>query len=220
MSIKFLKKNNINFLHYFCHINNLDSIIKNGIFSYNSVATVRSNYIDISDPKIQKRRNRLIFLTGKSVHDYVPLYFATQTPMQYVITTSAPTKGRFAKAKNDDLVFLDFELTDIFDLEGVIFTDGNASSGYTKFYDKKSDLKNIDCEIINCSNDYYSTNGECYKEEWKRKKAAEVLVPEFLASKFIKRIVVFDTIKRIKLSRKYKNISFLEEDNDCEKYYI
>lgn len=220
MSIKFLKKNNINYLHYFCHINNLDSIINNGIFSYNSVATVRSNYIDISDPKIQKRRNRMIFLTGKSVHDYVPLYFATQTPMQYVITTSAPTKGRYAKAKNDDLVFLDFELTDIFDLEGVIFTEGNASSGCTNFYNKKSDLKNIDCEIINCPNDYYSTNGECYKEEWKRKKASEVLVPDNLSIDLLSRIVVFDKVVKKKLQRKYSKYDILEKDELSEKYYL
>ena len=78
------------------------------------------------------------------------------------------------KDQNEDLCILKFNRT-LLDLEGVIISDRNASSGYAAFYTPEVGLERIDFELVYAG---YWTDSD-YFEHRRRKsiKCAEVLVP-------------------------------------------
>ena len=94
MNDEYLKKFGIYYLRYMAPIDNVPSILATGILSYNLILRMHLNHRDIADDRVQEIRKSIIPLTKRSIHDYVPLYFGTQTPMQYVITHPAMTRGR------------------------------------------------------------------------------------------------------------------------------
>src|SRR5262249_47555661 len=75
----------------------------------------------------------------------------------------------------------------IFELEGVVYTDGNAASGETNFFKSTNVIGPllIDWNIV-------LRNSKCYSPEYRRKKCAEVLVPDFIPSQYIIRYVVMN----------------------------
>jgi len=176
------------------HIDNVPSILTRGILSYNLISRKQITHRNIAAAGVQQIRNKTIPLTKRSIHEYVPLYFATQTPMQYVITQPAETRGRESVAcPTKHLVFLDLDASQVFRQPGVIFSDGNAArSSETSFYADLADLDKLDWATINCPGDYEGSSGKYYNREWKRKKSSEVLVPEKVPPQYICRIVVYD----------------------------
>lgn len=66
-------------LFHMTHVENLDSILQNGLFSHNAAPT----YLDISNPDVNSRRERTDPVHGKSLHDYVPMYFNPRNAMLY-----------------------------------------------------------------------------------------------------------------------------------------
>ena len=191
MNDDYLKKFGIHYLHYMTHMDNVASILGKGILSYNLISQLKIKRCDIAATGVQQIRNKKIILTNRSLHEYVPLYFATQTPMQYVITQPVETRGVVCPTKH--LVFLDLDASQVFRHPGVIFSDGNAARlSETLFYSDPADLDKLDWATINCPGDYHGSLGMCYKREWQRKKSSEVLVPEKIPPKYISRIVVYD----------------------------
>lgn len=172
------------------HIDNAPLIIKNGILSHNKVLQMGLNHRDIADPNVQDRRAVRMLPNGKTLHDYVPLYFSTQTPMQYVDTHQAATRGREQVLREDDLSFIDIEPSKIFELNGIYFSDGNAAISKTKFYTKLDDFDKLDWDVLKGSGDYRSTGGKCYSSEWKRIRSSEVLVPDCISPELFACIVL------------------------------
>lgn len=193
MNDDYLKKFGIRYLHYMAPIDNVPSILDTGILSYNLILRMQVKHRDIADVRVQEIRKSIIPLTKRSIHDYVPLYFGTQTPMQYVITRPATTRRRKQIVSRNDLVFLDLDASHIFGEPDVIFSDGNAAQlSKTTFYADPADLGKLDWETINCPGGYHSSSGKCYDREWKRKKSSEVLVPKKVPPEHICRIIVYD----------------------------
>jgi len=182
-SIKWrLSKHGISCLYHMTHIDNLISIAVLGILPYNKTRLI--SHATISNWHIQKYR--------RSLHDYVPLYFATHTPMQYFIT------HKFAPAiQNNDLVFVELDALTIFQLSDVSFTDGNAASRLTSTYIDLSDLKKLDMEVI-------QTIKRCYSPEYRRLKAAEVLVKGSVNSGSFLRFVFHSNESRTRFSEMIK----------------
>jgi len=175
-----LKKYKIDHLHYIAPMQNMPSIIVRGIFSYNRVKKIK--HINLSIWPVQKRRERIMDGTSRPIHDYVPLYFATHTPMQRVLTCK--TKRGAPKVKQEDLVFIEIDAIKIFLRGGVYFTDGNAASYKTNFYSDIQYLSQLHWDIIR--------NQKCYSPEYKRKKSAEVLVPNKVPVENFLRIKVYN----------------------------
>jgi len=188
--MNYFKKHGMTYLHYMTHIDNVPLIIKYGILSYNKILQLGLNHRDISDTIVQNRRAVRKFPNKKTIHDYVPLYFSTQTPMQYVVTHQAATRGRDQVLQEDDLIFIDIEPSKIFGLDGVIFLDGNAASSKTKFYTKPDDFDKLDWHVLKGSGDYHSTGGKCYSSEWKRIRSSEVLIPDCISPELFACIVL------------------------------
>lgn len=165
-------------LYYMAPIQNALFIAFLGILSYNKIQEneiLEKNSISIADPFVNARRKRF--------HDYVPLYWATHTPMQYVVTI------RDRKISQNELVFFVIDAKKVLDLPGVLTTDGNAASSDTKILPGKAALSLVDWYIV-----LHVRN--CYSREYKWKKCAEVLVPNTVPTALITKAVVFSEIER------------------------
>ncbi len=166
-----LERFGINYLYHMTHIDNLSSIAKSGLTTHN-LAYANYHPHDISDPEVQmRRRRRHDPINEKALHDYVALYFRARNPML-----------SRRRADQNSLAVLYISNRVMF-FPGTIFTDGNAAATATKFYDNIAELDKLDWECLQAQ---YWTNFE----DGARKRCAEVLVPEPIATESIERIVV------------------------------
>jgi len=132
----------------------------------------------IADQLVQHRRDRKI-LDGKSLHEYAPLYFGTHTPMQYVVTRDN------AGEQGEIITFAEVNLERVLSTDGVWFTDGNAASDDTSFYNGMEGIAAIHWDLV-------LDRKPCTSDDWKRWKAAEVLVPRQVPPEYIDRYVFLD----------------------------
>ncbi len=148
---------------HFIHRDNLLGILQDGLLCHSAMKN--KSYVDISDPSVQLgREHKTIPVTKRNLHDYVPLYFGPKTPL--VIKY---------QDRNEEFLYLRFSLN-ILQLPGVVFSDGNARSNATKFYmfNALDDLQAVDSTAINAA----SWAGD---DEKKRRKQAEILIPDRIA---------------------------------------
>lgn len=140
-------------LYHMTHIDNLSSILRDGLYSHNSV---RSTF-DISDRGVNRRREVPEPIHKRPIHDYVPLYFNVRNAMLY----------RVEQEYGDRIVILEFD-KEICLLNNTLFTYNNAASTLAVFYyciRKFSD--DIDWNTVNSKywgDDYHlklSTMSEC-----------------------------------------------------------
>ena len=205
-----LKRCGVERLHYMCHIENAPTVLLLGILSRSRALTMPHR--DVSLSSVQRQRETTLALSGRRLHEYACLYFATHTPMQYVLTCG--TRGCPAIIHEEQLVFIDVDAVKTFQRKGVIFTDGNAASNETNFYTRIEDIIQLDWDIIRTQ--------DCYTREYKRKKAAEVLVPDRVPAELIKRVVVASKEARRALRQSIKNLrsSFSERSPDVDVSHL
>ena len=164
-------------LYYMAPEQNAFWIAGLGILSYNLKAKLpdlQDVSASIADPFVNTRRHGRQ-VGGQDLHDYVPLYWATHTPMQYVVTHKR-------LLPQDDLAFFVLNAVRVLALPGVWSTDGNAASSETAFYEGAGALPFLDWQILATPN--------CWSYAYKRKKCAEVLVPNRIGPELIRRVVV------------------------------
>jgi hypothetical protein len=188
-------------LYYMAPMLNAPWIVLYGILSYNRVMqphAIRLDSRSIADPFVNSRRHSR-YVEGLSLHDYVPLYWATHTPMQYVVTLKT---GRL---REDDLVFFVFDSETVLSLPGVLTTDGNAASDETSFWKANGALPSIEWGIIETPN--------CFSKEYKRKKCAEVLVPHELPPVIINKVCVKSLNAKSKLLAELDRVAGIAKQN-------
>lgn len=160
------------------HLNNLRSILEVG--ELRSFSQMKGNYQNIANEDVQKGRAAItVGCTNRPLHDYVPLYFGFKTPMVAV-----------NQSRNEEIIFLRFSLN-ILAWPGVVITDGNARSTTTKFqqYTQITDLSIVDAKAVN-------TVKYAHDSDLKRKKQAEILVPDKLAFDQVLDIMCFSESAR------------------------
>jgi hypothetical protein len=62
------------------------SILRYGLLSYNEVQRRGSTHVTVAEAAVQRLRRAVTLRVGaarRPLHDFVPLYFATRTPMLY-----------------------------------------------------------------------------------------------------------------------------------------
>ena len=155
-------------LYYIAPIDNLKSILKNGILSHSRAYTWWDRNIvkkkTIYDPDIiQRRKDRKDEeLKGKSLLDYANVYFQARNPMLYRVIKEHGAKN---------IVVLEIN-ANIINIPEVGITDGNAASSGTQFFDDvDKGLKNLDKKLFDKG--YWIG-----LEDGKRKIMAEVLIPD------------------------------------------
>ena len=164
------------------HMDNVGNLLQAGeLRSYNLMPA--GSYRSLANEDVQAgRATKIVPATGRPVHDYVPLYFGNRTPMVAV-----------NEAQNADIVFIRFSL-DLLAVGNVVITDGNARSGPTQFrvFTQLRDLDLVDPKAIN-------TVKYAGDPELKRKKQAEVLVPERLSLVYVYEFICYSEEARQRL---------------------
>jgi hypothetical protein len=163
--IDYLHAYHVESIYHMTHIDNLPSILEHGLCAHGNSYQKK----DISNQQVNGRRSRRETIYGKVLHSYVPFYFSPRNAMLFV------------QDNEDDIVILELDATLIYEY-GAIFTDGNASSGGTDFYNDLSDLDKLNWRCIHAKywNDY---------NDGRRKKMSEVLIPDHVSIANIEAII-------------------------------
>ncbi|MFM5511344.1 DarT ssDNA thymidine ADP-ribosyltransferase family protein [Aeromonas rivipollensis] len=172
--------------YHFTSIENLESIIDNGLFSTNQKIARGIDHVNVAEEGIQKRRAQMPIpnTNGRFVHDYVPFYFAKKTPMQLAVLHK----------KNVDQQFLIYLSVSILSLEtrpGAYFTNASANTDIPpNFYsgnNQAQQLEQLDWQTID-------NNGWRYDDEnMKHRKMAELLLPDHVPLLDINHIVTWNS---------------------------
>lgn len=206
---KQLEEYNITRLYYMAPLENAASISIAGILCRSLVKSLpQSCFKEIASESVIRRRGRKQFESGKSLLDYVPLYFTTHTPTQYVVTRDCGMG--YETIPQENLVFIEVDAIQVFKMPGVIFTDGNAASRATNFYRDLADLDKLDWQVLRTPN--------CWSSKYKRKKAAEVLVPEWVSPDLIIRFVTYNEEARDTLVKARKQLLKKVAEMSAEAY--
>lgn len=158
------------------HLDNLESLLSCGIICRNSTRQMQG-VVDISQQAVQARRrttHNAVQGTTFEPHAHVPLFLADNTPMLYVTS-------------NDKKVILLEVSTEAADAPGVCFSDGNIAADAHGLYTDPKDLATLDWSIIR-------SRRAAFWPESKRKRAAEVLIPQVCSAKFFKQVHVQATV--------------------------
>jgi len=152
-------------LYYITSACNVRSIVKLGILSRAGVERLGLQCHDISDQEVQRWRERVEPISGRSLHEYANLYLNPRNPM-----LSA------RRSLRDQLVILEVS-ANVLDHHEHLFTDGNAASKDTVFSRERKVVESSEEALRAVFWD------DC--EDGKRRRCAEVLVyprvePSFL----------------------------------------
>lgn len=176
-------------LYHMTPIENVPSIFRFGVLSRNLLSCLAHIGVkprSIDNPDVNSRRS-YIEIDGRSLHDFVPMYWTTHTPMQYHITQSHKV------IDEDDLAFVVIEKKPLLLKAGVFTTSGNAARNDTRFY------PGWDGELI--LDESVMESRRCYKTGRFRMKSAEVLYPDRLCPEYIQYVAVRNQRTREKLQR-------------------
>lgn len=176
--IEILNKYNIKSLWHITHINNLFNILKDGIKCRNQI----NNFQNIAAVDVLDRR-------PEWSKDYAPLFFASNTPMLYVVSE---------KYGCENLVVLEIDPSVLF-LDGTIFSDGNIASSDTKIFKNVCDLDKLNWNLI------YSDK-PAFSRDWKRIRSAEVLVNRFVLPCYINKIHFFVVYNALRVYKEFWSI--------------
>ncbi len=164
-----MKREDVKELHYIAPIANVASIVQHGLLSHNQARKIP--HCSVAMTEIQQRRTRKVVPGGRPLHDYVNLYFHARNPMLFT-----------RREQHGELFVLRISAA-VLDMPDVIITDGNAASDYTAFYPSPEGLLHLNSHEIFAE---WWTDANPFVE-WakKRKKCAELLVPDMVNAEYI-----------------------------------
>lgn len=167
MSVEILDYHGIDGIYHFTHVDHVPSIYKYGLRSHNNSHGLGLVRHDISNPEVQDLRAQRR-IGGRPLHDYVPLYFNPRNAMLFDV---------FRKHTLEDIIIIRLP-RNLMLQKGVWFTDGNAANTPTLSYNRLEDLDKLDWECIRA--EYWTEY-----EDGKRKRMAEILVPDKISANYI-----------------------------------
>ncbi|MCS6954584.1 MAG: DUF4433 domain-containing protein [Bryobacterales bacterium] len=168
-----MKREDLRELQYITPIENVPSILAHGILSH--VRAARLAHSSVAVQAMQDRRSKVVVPgSGRRLHEYANLYICGRNPMLY-------------KLRLKTICVLSIDPA-VLDLPGVIVTDGNAASAYTRFAAAPDGLNIVDKERTFAK--HWTDNDRL--EEWRKKaaKCAEVLVPDRVPPRYIQHAYV------------------------------
>lgn len=182
-------------LYHITHIDNLTAIIRAGdLLAHNGVDDA---YTDIAHQTIQNRRNNMSVpcAPGGQLHDYVPFYFCSRSPMLYALN-----KGNIEtyQGGQESIVYLVTTLSRV-KQSGIpfVFTDGHAIMQFSEFYNDPANLDKIDWELMKAQ--YWADTDD--DPDRKRRRQAEFLLYEKCPWPLIAGIATFDKGMKARVER-------------------
>jgi len=179
--------------YHFTHIENIESIVKNGLLSTNEKCAKGIDHINLANEGIQLRRSQMDVQCEPfgTIHDYVPFYFAAVNPMLLGVLNR----------KNIDQPFVVFIAISIDKLleSDVIFTDASANTVIPPiFYQDPKDLNKLNWELIDSTKWQRGTDDELHS------RMAEVLVYKKVPIDWIESYIVYNDMCKKEILRIYK----------------
>lgn len=167
-------------IYHFTHINNLPDLLRYGFLAKNHSGFPLLSK-SIAAASIQERRATMPVPCGAGgvVHDYVPFYFGSLSPMLLGVINSK-------NVDQSDILYFEFPIG-LLNRSGAVFTDASANTGIPpNFYDSLSFLGNLNWSEID------SLKWKSQSEELRHQRMAEVLVPWHVSIQEASRIVVWN----------------------------
>lgn len=176
------------------HFDNLEYILQNGMCN-RSHLLADPNYINIGDGELIKQREDypVQIAPGGSLGDYVPFYFGGHSIMLLNIKTGY--RG-ITQRKQADIAFIVCSIGRIVKYcPDWCFTNGHAKNSITKFYNKLTDLNNVDWDVV------YRQYWHNTDDDWDitRRKQAEFLVKDHVPIECITTIAVYNEQRKEQL---------------------
>ena len=171
------------YAYHFTSIENLESIIDQGLLSTNSKIARGITHVNLAEEGIQHRRALMQVpgSGGRCVHDYVPFYFAKKTPMQLAVLHK----------KNVDqqlVIYLSIPISILDNRPLTYFTDASANTDIPpNFYPahQSASLDALHWNLIDSARWKYS-------DIERNRKMAELLVPDQVLINEIDRIITWN----------------------------
>jgi ssDNA thymidine ADP-ribosyltransferase DarT-like protein/HD domain-containing protein len=132
------------YVYHFSHIDNLPGLLQHGFLSSNHPLFPKKHR-SIAAAGIQKRRAEMqvTCAQGGCVHDYVPLYFGSVSPMLLSVINAK-------NVDQYDILYFEFPIT-LVDLPGAVFSGASANTQVPPaFYSDPADLDKLDWAAIDC----------------------------------------------------------------------
>lgn len=162
-----------NLVLHMTSIENVEAILQAGsLLSKAVLDQENTDYHSIAHQNIQDRRLTTVVPCGDGgvLHDYVPFYFASRSPMLYAIRN-----GRIDgfDGSQEDIVYWVSKIKVFIENDvPFVFTDGHGTMAFTEFFDDATHLSQIDWHIMEARN-WYDTEED---NDRKRRRQAEFLV--------------------------------------------
>lgn len=169
-----MERSEVTELHFIAPINNLASIMERGILSNRRVQGI--THESVADHKVQERRSRVRVPDGRPLHEYANLYFDARNPMMY------------RRLDCRDALAVVCVSPAALDIPGAVIADGNAASTGTRFHPSPRGLAMLDSRYTYAR--YWTDPDWSVRAERKRRRCAEVLVPDLVPPELVVRACV------------------------------
>ncbi len=176
-------------IYHITHIRNLSNIIKDdGLWCDRIVSDKGVAFVSIAHNHIKDRRvtKQVPVSKGGVLADYVPFYFAPRSPMLYAIH-----RGNVQGYSDGQKPILHLvSSAEVIQGKGLsfAFTDGHAPMDISQYYDKLSNLNQVDWKIM--KEVYWADTPE--DGDRSRRRQAEFLVHQFFPFSLIETIGVIN----------------------------
>lgn len=180
-------------IYHFTHINNLQNLLNSGsILCKNRMLEQRIPCTSSAFESVQAYREgcNVPVSKGGTIHDYVPFYFNSRSPMLYTIS-----RGNIDDIKMTDLVFIKSSAEKVEAIAGdFAFTDGHAIMDLSDYYDSLGDLDALPWDVINARywNDF---------ADGRRLRQSEFLVYNSFNLSLVEKIGVYDTSMKMQVEK-------------------
>lgn len=135
-------------IYHFTHIDNLVRLLGAGmLLSKNEMTAQKSEYRSSAFESVQAHREgfQVPVSKGGTIHDYVPFYFNSRSPMLYTINC-----GNVENIRMQDLVFFKTSAQTVAASgSDFAFTDGHGIMDLSDYYDDLTDLDQVPWTVIN-----------------------------------------------------------------------
>ncbi len=162
-------------LYYITHIDNLTSILAQGVLSHEKIEAERVRPTPIYDADIVSRRKQITAPDKRSLWSYANLYFQPRNAMMYRVVQEKDANNLAVVGVNKKVL----------NEQGSFITDGNAAHETTQFYYPSEGLKVIRKQWSIIRNDWWNRD-----DGSKRKIMAEFLIPSHVKSEYIQTVYV------------------------------
>ncbi len=182
------------YFYHFTHLENIDSIVKNGLLSTNKKNEKKINHVDLANENIQLRRSEMeVTCEPKgTIHNYVPFYFTARNPMLLGVLNR----------KNIDqplVVYIAISIEKLLE-KNVVFTDASANTSIPpNFFNDPKDLDKLNWDLIN------SRKWTEREKDNLHARMAEVLVLDEVPIDWIDSFIVYNEMAKKGIKKVYKN---------------